>query len=494
MTMDINDPATKLILTNVYAEYEKELYTNSKMYRYYCGVTDVNYKEYSEYGLSSDGVMDSNQVADILGDYYSMNDRNDDKIDVNYVKNFIKQEVSYSVGEKITYISHSGDDDILNALQQNTAHWKESHDNNLCKQMLIYSKCYELYYINKLGQFCAKIIDPRHGFAYIDDEENVIFFLHIHYAQFDMTTLLVDIYTDSEIIHCDNDFNELSTRDSTLFGEVPVSPVDLSEEGWLDTVYHDIKTLNDAYCRNIGDESSEISEFRNAYLVTNNFQIDPKDITNMKKLGIIQTETPTGSAQAGASFLVKNVNDTFMQNVLANLKDDMYEISSHINPNEKTQSNTSGISIRSRYMALEQKCKLNENALADTIKNRTKFLFIYLNGLKNTTYNYLDVLATFTPCIPTDITAISNMIHILGDKLSLKTALGQLPFIPVPDEEIALIQGELEANAVGASLLDPAVVRETLTGDPLATVKPTVSAIAPIKVTAPVSTVAPVAK
>lgn len=131
----------------------------------------------------------------------------------------------------------------------------------------------------------------------------------------------------------------------------------------------------------------------------------------------------------------------------------MFQITAHINPNEKMQSNTSSLSLRARLISLEQKCKLNEKALQNCIKTRLQMLFIYLNNLKNTNYDYLDVKVKFTPNIPTDITATSQMIATLGDKLSLETALAQLPFVDNVAEEVAKIKAEQKANSVGDELL-----------------------------------------
>lgn len=410
------------------------------------GVTDTNSSEYALYGdgLNDNVIMD----ADVIGGYSYMNDRSQQKISTNFIKTFVKQEVSYSVGQDLTYISHSGDDKIITAIEYNTAHWSEDHESDLCKQMLIYSTAYELFFVNKQAQFCSKIISPRHGFAYTDDEGNIVFFLHIFRNQFD-SKLYIDIYTDTEIIHCDETFVE-SGRQPHCFGQVPVGIACLSDEGWLDTIYKDCKDLQNAYETNLSSISQEITEFRNAYLIVNNYQIKPEDVDEMKKKGIIQTK----GDKASTAWLTKNINGTFLMDTLKTLEEKMYQISAHINPNEKMQSNTSSLSLRARLISLEQKCKLNEKALANCIKTRLQMLFIYLNNLKNTNYDYLDVKLKFTPNIPTDITATSQMIAILGDKLSLETALAQLPFVDNVTEEIAKIKAEQKANSIGADLLN----------------------------------------
>jgi SPP1 family phage portal protein len=329
---------------------------------------------------------------------------------------------------------------------------------------LTYSKAFELYYIDSDAKFCSKIISPRHGKAVMDDVGEIEMFLYIFRVGYD-TKLYIDLYTENEIIHCDETFMEVADRQPNVFGCVPVGIASLSDEGWLDTIYKDIKDLQDAYEINLSDLSQEITEFRNAYLVLNNYKIDEGDVALMKKMGIIETKGDKTSTQ----FLTKNINDTFVQNTLKTIEEKMFQITAHINPNEKMQSNTSSLSLRARLISLEQKCKLNEKALANCIKTRLCMMFCYLNKLKGTNYDCLDVKCKFSPNIPTDITATSQMIRVLGDKLSLETALAQLPFVDNVAEEIAKIKAEMQVNSIGESLLNPPIVRETITGAPIPT-------------------------
>ena len=62
----------------------------------------------------------------------------------------------------------------------------------------------------------------------------------------------------------------------------------------------------------------------------------------MKKLGILQLPNNSGD-KADANWLIKNINDTFIQNTLNRYEDTMYQLACHINHNEKMQSNLSGV-------------------------------------------------------------------------------------------------------------------------------------------------------
>ncbi|ACA55339.1 phage portal protein [Clostridium botulinum] len=401
------------LLKKAYEEYQNNLQSYAKMYVYYKGNTDA------------------------MANYKMVTERSNNKTPVNYIKKFIKEEVSYSVGNDVNYISKSGNENIVNDIDYYLDHWSEGHDSNLAKNMLIYSLAYELYYVDKEGQFCSKVIPPTQGYAAIDDFGNISFFMHSYKLKFDDTTY-IDVYTDKEILHFNDKFEKINKPTKHIFGAVPVGLAKLSEEGKDDTLFKDLKGLQDAYETNLSDISNEISDFRNAYMVLTGVSINEDDIPAMKKLGVMQIKDKNGTA----AWLIKNINDTFIQNTLNTLEDKMYQLSSHINHNEKMQSNLSSLALRARLIALEEKCKLNQKSIADCIKTRLKFLFIYLKVIKNIEYDFRDIKIKFTPNIPQDDLMTAQVISQLGDKLSTETGLSLLSFIENPKNEIKKLKDE----------------------------------------------------
>ncbi|NFI38787.1 phage portal protein [Clostridium botulinum] len=401
------------LLKKAYEEYQNNKITYDKMYEYYKGNTDA------------------------IRNYKMVTERSNNKTPVNYIKKFIKEEVSYSVGNDVTYISKSGNENVVNDIDYYLDHWSEGHDSNLAKNMLIYSLAYELYYVDKEGQFSSKVIPPTQGYAAIDDFGNISFFMHSYKLKFDDTTY-IDVYTDKEILHFNDEFEKINKPTKHIFGAVPVALCQLSEEGKDDTLFKDLKGLQDAYETNLSDISNEISDFRNAYMVLTGVAIDEEEIPKMKKLGVMQIKDKNGTAQ----WLIKNINDTFIQNTLNTLEDKMYQLSSHINHNEKMQSNLSSLALRARLIALEEKCKLNQKSIADCIKTRLKFLFIYLKVIKNIEYDFRDIKIKFTPNIPQDDLMTAQVISQLGDKLSTETGLSLLSFIENPKNELEKLKNE----------------------------------------------------
>lgn len=390
--------------------------------------------------------------CDSIKNYKMITERSNNKCCVNYIKKFVKEEVSYSLGNTINYISKSDDKNIINSIDyQITSLWKSNHDIQLANKMILFGEAYEIYYLNSDGEFKSKIVDPRFGYVYEDELGNIILFMHMFKKQFDKTNrTYVDVYLKDRILHYDDTFSrEISPETPHLFSEVPVGIARISDSGIYDTLYKDIQGLQDAYITNLSDISNEISDFRNAYLTITGVELTEDQAKLMKKNGILQIPNEDGKV----NWLVKTINDSFIQNTLSTLEDKMYELTSHINHNVNLASNVSGVALRSRLIALEQRCSINQKAFENLLRKRLKLLFKLLVIRYGTQFDYKDVKIKFTPNIPVDDQANAQIISQLGDKLSLETALSLLSFVENPQNEIDKIRKDNEELINGSFLL-----------------------------------------
>jgi len=358
--LDLNNPEHLQLVKKVHGSYYAFKNIYNKMYSYYKGDTDAIKK------------------------YLFVTERSNLKINANFIKKFIKEEVAYTLGNDITYESRTDNEAIVSDIEYYTAHWNELHDTDLMKYLLIFTRIYELYYIDDNADFCSKIIKPTDGYAYKEKSSGeVLFFIHEFKNDFDNTTSYIDVYTNDKIYHYDNKFNEIAIPTNNIFGEVPVTVGELTEEKADDSLFKDIRGLQDAFETNLSDVGNEISDFRNAYLVFKNAQVDDDKIPKMKELGVIQFPNSTNG---DAVWLIKNINDTFIQNTLDRYEDTMYQLA----------------------------CLTNHN----------------LNLKKNKNYDYKEVKALYTPNIPSDDLATAQMLaQIPDDTISKDTGRGLFSFV-----------------------------------------------------------------
>ena len=378
------------------------------------------------------------------------------KVRTNFIKKFIKEEVSYLLSNKITYTSKSDNEDIIKVINNYTSHWDKNHDKNALRNILSYGSVFELYYTedvyigkNKETTFNAKLITPRDGYLLCNDRNKPLAFLRFYRKKFDNENIkYIDVYTDNFIYRFDNDFNEVNPPVVNIFGKIPVTKATISEYEEFDTLFNELKDLVDAYQTNLSDIVNEISDYRLAYLLLIGCQIDTvtKDengktqLELLKEKGVMQVDE-----KGNAKFLTKEINDTFVQNTLNTLKKNMYEISNHIDTNEKMQSNLSGSALRNRLIGLEQRVRDSEGSFKNLLLGRLYFMFALVNKLENKEYDFRDISAKFTLNIPQDDLLTAQTLSQLPEGVISKTTGRSLfSFISNPDREKQLVEQEQE--------------------------------------------------
>lgn len=379
---------------------------------------------------------------DILRNYAMQEARSNIKVVVNFVKRFIDERVSYITANPVNYISRSGNKSIIDTIDMNIATWDKLHNQNLLKQAQIYGKSFELSYIDENADYKSMVLTPINCYVLESSKagEGNILALHLFIQRFDKTEYL-DVYTANEIKHyiCKGNSIEFISSDSHVFGKVPVNILKANQEEI--SLINDIKSLNDSYNNVLSDLVNEVSDFRACFMTVTGATLTEEEATKMKTTGIIHIP-----ANGNIGYLVKQINDTFVQNLLVELESKMFKAVSTIDSNEKMQSNNSGIAIRSRLFLLETVCGLIQSELEATIRQRLSLFFRVESIKTNTLYNQKDLIIKFTPNIPSDITSIADSISKLQTIVSQKTLLSLLPFVENPElemEQFKKEQGEM---------------------------------------------------
>lgn len=413
------DKTKQEILKLAYEEHKSLKQHYDKMMNYYKGESDVMIDKESK-------IVTPNSKL---------------RISTNFIKNFIDEEVSYSVGNDVKYISKDGNEEIVNDIEKYFSKLSHAHDINLLEKMLINSISYELYYIDRDGDFNAKVVPASSGYLVTDNFGDIEFFMHFYKKKFDDEEY-IDVYDHEFVEHYNSSFEIVGPKTPHWFSEVPVgvATYNIDEDTRHKTIFNTIKGLQDAYETNLTDIANEVSAFRNAYMLMKGAQIDEGDIKEMKEMGILQVPSGDGDIQ----WLIKNINDVFIQNTLTTEEQKMYQLTKHTNHNESMDITASGIALQTRLMGLREKCKLNQKALGDCIRKRLKMLFDYVEVLKNKEYEYNDIRIVFSANLPSDDLTTAKIINLLGDKISTETALENISIVENVQEEIDKIKREQE--------------------------------------------------
>ena len=274
---------------------------------------------------------------EILTSYAMQDSRANRKLIFNFPRKFVDNETGYLLGKPVNYVSKSDDGEIIACIDRNTAHWDKEHDINLRKHSEIYGEAYELDFVNTEGEFSATYLTPLECYVLVDGsaDKTVLLALHCFTRQFDDTEYL-DVYTDAEILHFSIDGEALKPlgKHTHIFERVPVIVCPANSE--RKSGFEDVVSLFDAYDAINSDLANEIADHRNAYLIIENAKIEEGDLAKMKSMGIIQV--PKGGK---VSWLIKDINDSFVQNELNNIERKIYDMMDEVNFNENWAANTS---------------------------------------------------------------------------------------------------------------------------------------------------------
>lgn len=404
--------------------------------------------------------------TDSLKNFKPQMGRSNLKINTNFVAKLVDEECQYSFDNETTYVSKDGNENVINDITYVLQNNKADHDLNLGRELICFGQAFEISYINKAdGRFFNKKVNPMHGYMYVDENEEPVHFLHIYQKQLDKKNY-IDVYTKTAIYHLNDEFETIAEPTPHYFGIVPVGygvvgGVEFNEyKGYVEgdkTIFRTIKTLQDALETNLGDITSEISDFRNAILKM--FGIELEDATDsegkvilgadgqpLKKVPVMRDNAILyfgKKSEEDAEWLTKNINDAFIKNTRDDLKDLIYSLTSHIDNNMKLASNISGVALRSRLNSLEGRCRDNEKAMTNIIKTRLKCICKYLFLTQSKAYDPNMIGISFNPNIPVDELGLADIISKIPHTVASDyTKRSWLPRISNPDLEQERIDKE----------------------------------------------------
>lgn len=410
-------------------EYDKRKMLNTTMYNYYIGQTDV---------LKN----------------YPVTDRSNRKIVDNFIKSFIEEEVSFMVGQPITYVSRGNNSNSVRDIEDVLSSVSSTLDTELATNLLIFGESYELYYVNN-EEFRIKEFNPLTSIAYCDTEGNVQLFMYFYKKELDDNTYM-EIIDDEYIYHMDQNFNQVEPPTQHYFNCVPVGVARLNNRE-RDTLFNNIKLLQDCYEALMSDWSNEIADTRLAYLVLTGVNLDEEEAKDMKKTGIMQLP----EASCKAEWLIKNLPSDFIKQYRDIVKEDIYRVSQHIDNQTQIQSNTSGTMLLTRMNCLRLKIIAQNQAIKNCVKTRVKCLFAYLNLTESKNYDYKDIKVEPQLNLPSNDIETAQIMSQLTNKLSIKTGLSRLSFVTNADEEWnRMIEEQKELMNLSGADLDNIQVQE----------------------------------
>ena len=236
----------------------------------------------------------------------------------------------------------------------------------------------------------------------------------------------IELWTDSEIITYEGSplsLVETGRRDH-YFGKLPV--IEFMENESRQGAYESVINLIDAYELILSDTANVVNYFSDCYLVLEGMdQTEPEDIEKMKNNRVILI--PEGTS---ASFLQKNINETYNENLIKRLQEQIFVVAcTPLLSDSSFSSNSSGVAIQFKLYSMEKSIQNKENIFNAGFNKMFELMKTILN-LRGASYTADDkILLTFTRSLPLDLTSLADSISKLRGIVSNKTLMSQLDFV-----------------------------------------------------------------
>ena len=406
-------------------------------------------------------------------DYAQGNDhvvRVDDKVN-NTLNNpldaeIVDTKVGYMFGNPISYVVDKkvqGLDKLSEAIELfNLRNSVDDLDSESGKKTAICGYSARLLYIDTDGNERVTTIDPWETIILsetADVSEPKYSFRYFKSAELDSDREKVEI---EQMVFYDATTEKLYTRTDAdspfalknerkhLFDYCPLFGVPNNEElqGDADKVYN----LIDAYDRTLSDASNEIEQFRLAYLVLKGMGMDEEEANKLARTGIFELMGENDDIK----YLTKDVNDQMIENHLNRLEENIMRLAKSVNfSDESFAGNASGVAMKYKLMALENKCKTMERKFTTALRYQFKVLCSAWakKGICSKD-DYLKVWYEYKRNIPIDLLSEAQASQALKGLVSERTRLSKLSIVDDVEYELEEIQKDAQLYGNELELLN----------------------------------------
>lgn len=391
-----------------------------KMFNYYVGSHDILKR------TMADGSKPNNKIVNPYGHYIS---------DIM---------TGYFMGEPVKYTSE--DDSLLSEVSAiNNYNDEASENTQLATASSIYGVAYEILYLDDNGDIRYKQIETVGCIPIYENtiEEDLLYFIR-YYDEEDILTgnkiTHVEVYSRYSITYYEKSAGALTFIEEVphQWGLVPVCIFYNNEEELGD--FEPVVTIIDAMDKLESDNLNDIEYFNDAYLVLQGVEgTDAEDIAAMKQNRVLNLPN-----DASAQWLIKDINDGYIENQKTRLDADIHKFSyCPAMTDENFSANASGVAMKYKLMGLENATSKKEGQFKKGIQRRLELICNILSVM-GSSYDYRAIDIHFNRNIPANIVELADVVNKLGSLVSDKTKLSMLPIDTDFEVEYAQKQAEME--------------------------------------------------
>lgn len=380
-----------------------------------------------------------------------------------FAKYISNMATSYFMGKPVKYVVD--DEEFKSALTfvlKNN--YIDSLNFELAKEASKKGISAELIYVNENAEIRSKKLSadefiPVYGVTVDEFLECVVRL----WSDYDIDRRLVcehaAVYTDRDVIYYQRDMYsavfQMTDAAGHMLDDLPVILYWNNEECSGD--YEDVITLIDAYDKAQSDTGNDMEYFTDAYLCIRGAGGGLEEMAGAEYSGAGEEESGSTvkslrenrilflDEQGQAEWLVKNINDTAVENYKNRLHDDIFFLSQVPALSDASfAGNLTGIAIKYKLIGLEELAVTKQNRFEAAQQKKINIITSFLNRKMNKNFNPEDVSRKYERNFIENVADLIENAKNLENIVSRETQLNQLPNSVVEDaaEELERMQKE----------------------------------------------------
>jgi SPP1 family phage portal protein len=380
------------------------------------------------------------------------------KLALDYPSYIVDILLGLFVGKPISYTVADENKEMMEGLQEVFDLNNEQDENaEIAKICGIKGRGYEIVYLDEEGGVRFNEVQPENIVMVYDNKikPEPLFCIYIR-EDADAESIgkesknkLVTLYTKDSIKEMRLEGNDLKLieENANLFGAIPVVEFKNNNEAIGD--FERVLSLIDALNLAQSDTANDFEEFTDALLVLAGMpQADSDDVNRMIEDKVLLLDKSGGAGQS-AEWLIKDINDTALENYKNRLDADIHKFAKVPNMNdEHFAGNVSGEAMKYKLFATDQIIAQKQRKFKSALQERIKLILSIAKIKTAKDFDYRDISIVFNDNKPyNELDNIATVKAALDAGLSKTYAYGKLRDIDDVAEELERQEQEKDAYA-----------------------------------------------
>lgn len=380
------------------------------------------------------------------------------KLALDYPSYIVDILLGLFVGKPISYTVAEENKEMMEGLQE-VFDLNDEQDENaeIAKICGIKGKGYEIVYLDEEGGVRFNEVQPENIVMVYDNhiKPEPLFCIYIR-EDADAESIgkesknkLVTLYTKDSIkeMRLEGSDLKLIEENANLFGAIPVIEFKNNNEAIGD--FERVLSLIDALNLAQSDTANDFEEFTDALLVLAGMpQADSDDVNRMIEDKVLLLDKSGGAGQS-AEWLIKDINDTALENYKNRLDADIHKFAKVPNMNdEHFAGNVSGEAMKYKLFATDQIIAQKQRKFKSALQQRIKLILSIAKIKTAKDFDYRDISIVFNDNKPyNELDNIATVKAALDAGLSKTYSYGKLRDIDDIAEELERQEQEKDAYA-----------------------------------------------